>query len=164
MLKIIDQVIDFSFVNKMLEDTYCKYYGRPAKEPEMMLRILLLQYFYNLSDEKVIEEISLNLAYMWFVGINPEDELPHPSLLAKFRVHKLKDITLDDIIKEVVTQCVEKGIIKSTGISIDATHTHANTIKKTPERLLKYLARKIIKSLDEEHGFIPEDINTDIPD
>lgn len=164
MLKIIDKVIDFSFVNNMLEETYCKYYGRPAKEPEMMLRILLLQYFYNLSDEKVIEEISLNLAYMWFVGINPEDELPHPSLLAKFRVHKLKDITLDDIIKEVVTQCVEKGIIKGTGISIDATHTHANTIKKTPERLLKYLAKKIIKSLEEEHGFIPEDINTDIPD
>ena len=42
---------------------------------------------------QVIEDASLNLAYMYFLDINPEEELPHPSLLAKFRVHKLQDVT-----------------------------------------------------------------------
>ena len=68
-----------------LRSTYCKYYGRPAKEPELMVKLLVLQYLYNLSDVRVIEDASLNLAYMYFLEINPEEELPHPSLLAKFR-------------------------------------------------------------------------------
>ncbi len=112
-----------------------------------MCKLLILQHLYNLSDERVVEEASLNLAYMYFLGLNPEDTLPDKSLLAKFRCHRLQDISLDEIITEVVRQCVEKGIIKGTSVSIDATHVEANTIKKTPERLMKHLARKIVKNI-----------------
>ncbi len=163
-LKLIDSAVDFSFITKLLEKSYNKYYGRPAKDPEMMTKLLVLQYLYNLSDEKVIEEASLNIAYMWFLGINPEEELPHPSLLSVFRVHRLQDVTLDEIIAEIVRQCVDKGIIKDTGISIDATHTKANTFKATPERVMKRLAKKIFKTYEKESGKLPEDIDTDIPD
>ncbi len=142
ILKIIISVVDFSFINKLLKDSYCKNFGRPAKEPELMCKLLFLQHLYNLSDEKVIEEANLNLAFMYFLGINPEDELPDKSLLSKFRTLRLKESTLDDIITEIVRQCVEKDIIKGTGVSIDATHIEANIIKKTPERLMKHLARK----------------------
>ncbi|MBC3797535.1 hypothetical protein GH807_10810 [Acetobacterium tundrae] len=38
------------------------------------------------------------------------------------------------------------GILNDSSVSIDATHVEANTIKKTPERLMKHLARKIIKT------------------
>lgn len=62
ILKTIDSVVDFSFINDLLEDSYCKNFGRPAKEPEMMCKLLILQYLYNLSDKRVIEEASLNLA------------------------------------------------------------------------------------------------------
>ncbi|KUG02427.1 hypothetical protein ASZ90_020249 [hydrocarbon metagenome] len=44
----------------------------------MMAKLLILQYLYNYSDERVIAETQVNLAYMWFIGINPEDDLPHP--------------------------------------------------------------------------------------
>jgi len=83
ILKIIISVVDFSFINKLLKDSYCKNFGRPAKEPELMCKLLFLQHLYNLSDEKVIEEANLNLAFMYFLGINPEDELPDKSLLSK---------------------------------------------------------------------------------
>ena len=150
ILKNIESVVDFSFINELLAPTYCKNFGRPAKEPEMMCKLLILQHLYNLSDERVIEEANLNLAYMYFLGLNPEDSLPNKSLLAKFRCHRLEDISLDEIITEVVRQCVAKGIIKGTSISIDATHIEANTVKKTPERLMKQLARKIIKTYEDE--------------
>jgi len=163
ILKLINNAVDFSFINRLLEKSYCKYYGRPAKEPEMMAKLLILQYLYNHSDEQIIEQASLNLSYMWFIGINPEDALPDPSLLAKFRTQRLKETTLDDIIQEVVKQCVEKGIIKGTGISIDATHTQANTIKKVPERIMKHLSQNIFKNLEKENGSIPEQIDKSIP-
>ena len=38
ILKQINSAIDLSFVNELLADRYCKNFGRPAKEPEMMLR------------------------------------------------------------------------------------------------------------------------------
>ena len=146
ILKLINSAISLNFVNQLLENSYCKSFGRPAKEPEMMLRILLLQYLYNLSDERVIEELQVNLAYMWFIGINPDDELPHPSLLTKFRTLRLKDISLDDIITEITRQCIDRGIINSeNGIAIDTTHIEANTVKKVPERIMKHLAKKIFK-------------------
>ena len=56
LLKNIDKVVDFSFINKLLEGSYSKHFGRPAKEPEMMAKLLILQYLYNLSDVKVISD------------------------------------------------------------------------------------------------------------
>jgi transposase len=165
-LKLLRDEVDFSFINKMLEKTYCKEYGRPAKEPELMVKILVLQKLYDLSDEKVIENCSLNLAYMYFLGINPEDDLPHPSLLTKFRKSRLEgNLTIDEIIIEIINQCIEKGILqKVSGITIDSTHTEANTKKYRPERVMKQLAKKIFKTVKEENGEIPSEINQEIPD
>ena len=163
-LKLLSDSVDFSFINDYLQDSYCKYHGRPAKEPELMVKLLVLQYLYNLSDRRVIEDASLNIAYMYFLGINPDDALPHPSLLAKFRKHKLEEVTLDEFIKEIVKQCVDKGIIEDTGLTIDTTHSEANTFKMTPERVMKELAKKIFKTVDEEAGEVPNGINQEIPD
>ena len=137
ILKRIESVVDFSFINDLLKEKYCLKFGRPAKEPELMCKLLFLQHLYNLGDRDVIEQARLNLAYMYFLGINPEDELPERSLLSKF-------------ITEIVRQCVDKKIIKGTSVSIDATHIEANTIKKTPERLMKHLARKIVNTYKTE--------------
>jgi len=157
ILKQIDSAIDLSFVNELLADRYCKNFGRPAKEPEMMLRIQILKYLYNLSDEQLIQDLSVNLAYKWFVGLNPEDPLPETSLLTKFRTQRLKDISMDAIITEIVRQCVERDIIKSSnGIVIDTTHIEANTIKKVPERIMKQLARNIFKAMGQEQYEIPD--------
>lgn len=164
ILKLIDQAVDFSFVNELLADSYCKNNGRPAKEPEMLMKLLFLQYLLNLSDVRVIQESTFNIVYLWFLGLNPEDKLPDASLLAKFRTQRLKEFSLDDIITEIVRQCVANGLIKGDGISIDTTHIEANTIKKIPERIMKHLVKKIYKSFEVDGGTIPEEINTNIPD
>ncbi len=156
ILKRINSAINLNFVNNALKDKYCSNFGRPAKEPEMMLRILIIQYLYNLSDEQVIDEINVNLAFMEFIGIEPEEDAPCSSLLSIFRTTKLDDVTLDIIITEIVRQCVEKGIIKEDdGIAIDSTHIEANTIKKVPERIMKHLAKKIFAEMEEEPHDIP---------
>ncbi|MFA6930169.1 MAG: IS1182 family transposase [Lentisphaeria bacterium] len=163
ILKQIKNAVDFSFINELLKDTYCQNFGRPAKEPELMCKLLFLQHIYDLSDEKVIEEASFNLTYLYFLDVNPEDTLPERSLLSKFRKLKLGEQMLDEIIIEIVRQCVEKGILKKESVSIDATHVEANTIKKTPERLMKHLARKIIKSYQEERKESLENL-PEVPD
>ena len=165
LLKRISNAVDFSFINELLADSYCANFGRPAKEPELMAKLCILERLYNLSDVKVIEEANCNLAHLWFLGLNPDDPLPDPSLLAKFRTQRLKDISLDDILSEIVRQCVEKGIIKGTTLAVDATHTEANCKKQVPERVMKHLAAKIFAALKADHnGKLPEEINAFIPD
>ena len=38
-----------SFINKLMEKSYCNHFGRSAKEPEMMMKLLFPEYLYNLS-------------------------------------------------------------------------------------------------------------------
>lgn len=157
ILKLINSAISLSFINEMLESSYCKHFGRPAKEPEMMLKLLIIQNLYNLSDERLMADVRVNMAYLWFIGLNPDDPLPHPSLLAKFRTLRLKDIQMDEIMTQVVRQSVERGIIKSdNGASIDTTHILANTRKAVPERIMKQLAKKIFKSMEKTDYEIPD--------
>lgn len=67
-----------------------------------MCKLLFLQHLYNLSDEKVIEEAELNIAYLYFLGVNPEDMLPDKSLLSKLRTQRLNESTLDEIMTEII--------------------------------------------------------------
>ena len=163
LLKRIASAVDFSFINELVADSYCATFGRPAKEPELMAKLCILERLYNLSDVKVIEEANCNLAYLWFLGLNPDDPLPDPSLLAKFRTQRLKDISLDEILTEIVRQCVDKGIIKGTTLAVDATHTEANCKKQVAERIMRHLAAKIFAALEADHGGkLPEGTDTNI--
>ena len=149
----IDSEISLSFVNDLLADKYNKTFGRPAWNPEVMVRIGILQKLFDLSDEEVIDSIAVDLAFGYFCHLSLMDELPHPSTLCKFRKMRLEDDFLDDIMTEIVRQMVDKGIIKEeSGIIIDSTHIHANTTKKLPERLMEYLAKKIFREEAQKKG------------
>ena len=50
ILRKIDNMIDFSFVYDMVKDTYCPDNGRPGEDPELMVRMLLIGYLYDLSE------------------------------------------------------------------------------------------------------------------
>ena len=50
LLRKIKENIDFSFVNPMLRKQYCENFGRPAKEPEMMFKLLFLKKLYSRSN------------------------------------------------------------------------------------------------------------------
>ncbi|WP_445165007.1 transposase [Neobacillus cucumis] len=48
--------------------------------PELLFRLLFLQFLYSLSDERVIEDSKYNLAYKWFLGLN--QKIPFQMLLS----------------------------------------------------------------------------------
>src|SRR5690606_6336684 len=121
-----------SFIYDLVKSSYCEHYGRPANEPERLLRLLIIQVLYNLSDERVTQEAQVNLAYKWFVGVNPEDKLPDASQLSRFRNHRLGANQVDQVLTSIVQQCIEQGLIKSNTIIVDATHTSSFAAKQKP--------------------------------
>ena len=146
LLRKIKENIDFSFVNPMLSQSYCKYYGRPAKEPEMMFKLMFLKKLYDLSDEKLIQNGNHDMAYKFFLGLDPEDKLIDSSLLTKFRKTRIKnDDILNEMLKETLRQAIEKGLIKSNTIIVDATHTKSKSKPETPTQILRRVSKELRK-------------------
>ena len=147
-LRKLKENVDFSFVNKLVEKEYSQKLGRPAKEPEMMYKLLFLQTKDLLSDREVIERAKTDMSYKYFLGLNPEDEVPNYSLLSIFRNTKIKDEKiLEEMLRETVKQAIEKGIIKSNSIIVDAAHTVSKSHKKTPTQILRELSKNLRKEI-----------------
>ena len=58
--------------------------GRPSIPPEQLLRALLLQVLYTVRSERLLmEELNYNLLFRWFVGLNMDDPVWHPTRLPR---------------------------------------------------------------------------------
>lgn len=96
LLRKIKENIDFSFVNPMLRKQYCESFGRPEKEPEMMFKLMFLKKIYDLSDEKLISSAQTDMAYKYFLDLDPEAKMIDPSLLTKFRKTRITEDILEE--------------------------------------------------------------------
>ena len=147
LLRKIKENIDFSFVNSMLKESYCEHFGRPAKEPEMMFKLMFLKKLYDLSDEALIQNTGVNMAYKYFLGMNPEEKPINSSLMTKFRQTRLTEAMLEEMVAETISQALEKGLIKSQMIIVDATHTKTAAKQETPTQVLRKLTKTLRKEI-----------------
>ena len=147
MLRRLKENIDFSFVNPMLRKQYCEAFGRPAKEPEMMFKLLFLKKLYDLSDERLISSAQTDMAYKYFLGLSPEDQMIDPSLLTKFRKTRITEDILEELLKETIRQAIEKGLVKSGTIIVDATHVEAAVRAKSVPQILRELTKGMRKEI-----------------
>ncbi len=147
LLRRIKENIDFSFVNPMLKKQYCEHYGRPAKEPEMMFKLLFLKKLYDLSDERLISTAQTDMAYKYFLDMEPEDKMIDSSLLTKFRKTRITEDILEEMLRETIAQAIEKGLIKNGTIIVDSTHTTANARPKSVTQVLRELSKQLRKEI-----------------
>ena len=84
----------------------------------------------------------------------PGEEVINPSSLTKFRKLRLKDTDLLKLlISKTVTIAIEKGIIRSKSIIVDATHSLSGSNPYSVPGVLRErskLLRKAVYALDEE--------------
>lgn len=124
LLRKINDLIDFSFIYDELLNKYCTNNGRMAESPVRMFKYLLLKTIYTISDVDVVERSRYDMSFKYFLDMNPEDGVIDPSSLTKFRKLRLKDTDLLNLlINKTVAIAIEKGIIRSKSIIVDATHT-----------------------------------------
>ena len=112
LLRKINQVVDFSFTGQILKDRYNPDIGRPAEDPEFMLRLCLLQYIYRDSDRQVVENARLNLAYKYFLGLAVDGEVPDYTSISYFRIQRLGEEKFQSVLEQVIRQCIDKGLVK----------------------------------------------------
>ena len=153
LLRQINQVVDFSFTGRILKDRYNVNIGRPAEDPEFMLRLCLLQYIYNDSDRQVVENARLNLAYKYFLGLAVDAEVPDYTTISYFRAQRLGEEKFRSVLEQIVRQCIDKGLVKGNRQIIDSTPVIANIssssltglVRKCRENALKTIAKQDTK-------------------
>lgn len=153
LLRKINDLIDFSFIYNELVNKYCSNNGRNAESPIRMFKYLLLKTIYDISDVDVVERSRFDMSFKFFLEMRPEEDVINSSSLTKFRKLRLKDTDLLNLlIGKTVSIAIEKGIIRSKSIIVDATHSLSRSNPLSPIEVLKERAkqlRKVIYSADE---------------
>ena len=137
ILRQINRDVDFSFIDELVDCTYSEDTGRPAADPELMVRILLLGYMYALSERKLFEELNMHAAYRWFCGLGFSDKVPDRSTLNRLRNHRwARDGIFEKILKHIVEQCVKAGLVSGKHLAVDGTQVRANASIKSLEPIV----------------------------
>lgn len=154
LLRKINDLIDFSFIQEELVNKYCLNNGRNAESPIRMFKYLLLKTIFTISDVDVVERSGYDMSFKYFLEMTPEEATINPSSLTKFRKLRLKDADLLNLlIEKTVAIAIEKGIVKSKSIIVDATHTVSKSNPFSAIQVLKErskLLRKAVYSIDQD--------------
>ena len=161
-LRDLDRLMDFSFVYDKVESLY-SHTGRRSVDPVVVVKMMLLGYLYGIDSERRLEqEVQVNIAYRWFLGIDLDEQVPDHSTFSQLRRRKFNGTTLfDDIFEEVVRLCIDKGLITGKLLLTDSTHVRANarndlyetvTVADEPSAYIKRLNKRAV-----EEGLLAED-------
>ena len=117
--RLADQALD------RLNPTFCQLYpegGRPSIPPEQLLLALLLQAIYGIRSERMlIEQVDYNLLFRWFVGLNPDDPVWHPTTFTKNRDRLLNEELMAKFLELLLAAPEVKPLLSSEHFSVDGT-------------------------------------------
>ncbi len=162
-LRDLDRIIDFNFVYDKVEHMYSNT-GRPSVDPVVLVKMLLIGYLYGIESKRKLEqEIQVNIAYRWFLGIEFDEPVPDHSTISQLRCRKFGGSTLfQDIFDEIVHKCMEEGLVSGKLLLTDSTHIRANAdntkreiieVPDTPSEYMQKLDREAY-----ETGLIKEPV------
>jgi IS5 family transposase len=95
--------------------------GRPPFDPLLMLKALLLQQWYGLSDADLEEALNDRLSFRKFVGLALEGPAPDHTTLCRFRNRLAAEGLAGKLFAEFERQLEQRGLILKRGTMIDAS-------------------------------------------
>ena len=105
--------------------------GERPIDPGVMLRGLMLQKWFNLSDPQLEEQLKDRISFRRFVGLSQQDPTPDETTFVKFR-RRLREAKLDEAMFQAVLGHVEsQGLLVKSGTIVDATIVEQSRGHKT---------------------------------
>ena len=146
-LRRLKAAVDFNSLRPLVAQCYSHDMGRGAIDPIRLLKLLLLQFHYGLSDEGVIRQAQVNVAFRFFLDLPIEAALPEPSLLSQFRT-RLGAERFQQVFHEIVRQARSAGLVKDRLRLKDATHVLANIAVPTTLSLMAQTREQLLKAAE----------------
>ncbi len=136
LLRVIKRTIDFSFIYDKVKDLYSPI-GRRSVDPVLLIKMLLIGYWYGIPSERKLEqEVKLNLAYRWFLGLDLAEPVPDHSTISQNRRRRFKNSLLfQEIFDTIISRCVAAGLVNGEVIVTDSTHIKASASRQRVEKI-----------------------------
>ena len=120
-LKRIGALLDWAALEGIVGRLHQSSHGAPSYPPLVMLKAMLLQQWYGLSDPQTEEALSDRLSFRSFCGFALHDRVPDHSTIQRFR-NALGAAGLDrQVFAAVNRQLDGRGLILRQGTLLDAT-------------------------------------------
>jgi transposase len=157
ILRKIDRYIDFSFIDDLVRDLYCHNNGRPAVDPKVLFKMLLLGYLFGIrSERQIVREVQVNIAYRWFLGYSLSDKIIDASTISQNRIRRFKDTDIfQKVFDNIVLKAIEQKLVSGKVLYTDSTHLKANANKR------KFIEQEVEKSIKDYVEDLDKDIDED---
>ena len=125
--KLVDEI--FRATGEEFDGLYAKT-GRPSIPPERLLRALLLQIFYSVRSERLLmEQLSYNLLFRWFVGMEMDEPVWNHAVFSKNRERLLNQEVARAFFARVLAQA--KPQLSDEHFTVDGTLIEAWASQKS---------------------------------
>lgn len=172
LLRKIAGVLDTSVIRQETAKLYSNR-GRPAVDPVVLFKMLLVSYLFGIrSERRVVQEIQVNVAYRWFLGLKLTDPVPHHSTISQNRRRRFLEANVEwKLFVHVVKQAVESGFIDGSTLFTDSTHIKANAnkhsivskkVQDVPLEAVERAVQQHLIAMDEERGLLTDDTEEDL--
>lgn len=130
VLETITQEVDFSAAEQRVAETY-RSGGRPACRVGVLLRIMILQHLYGLSDPQVEAQINDRLSFQKFVQLDASEAVPDETTICRFRQRLIECGLHEQLLELLNVQLEARGYIVKRTTLVDATIVESS--RKRPE-------------------------------
>ncbi|HUU27174.1 MAG TPA: transposase [archaeon] len=149
---------------KNLESKYASYFsdrGRPAKDCNLVIGLLLLKHMTGFSDEAMVELVNENPYMQAFCGLKKfaTKLLLDPSTLSKNR-KRLGSKYFAELEQETYQVLIQRKIIKTKGLMIDATVFPEHVRYPTDTGLLNEARQWVVKQIKMIGGSLGAKVRT----
>jgi len=156
LLRKVEKAVDFEEIYPMVEKYYCEDNGRPAVDPVVLVKIVLIWHLFGIrSLRQTLKEIAVNLAYRWFLGFGFDTPIPHFATVSYAFATRFPSEVSEGIFAWILEAAVGKGYVKAETAFIDGTHVKASANKNKKR---KEQAKATARIYDEQ---LREEINAD---
>ena len=140
----VKELIEWEKLNKILQSKLKRNKnaaGNPPYSELLLFKILLLETWFNLSDEKVEEAINDRISFIKFLELSLESSTPDHSTISRFRNSLIKSDLDKELFCEINRQLETKGILVKSGIIVDATIVSSS---RRPKKIIE-IAEEFVK-------------------
>ena len=119
-LERIDEVVDWKKLARLVNGIYAAPLGRPSYPPVVMVKIMVLQQWYDASDEAMEEALWDRVSFKRFVGLALEDDVPDHSTISRFRKEVSERGLAGRLFKELTRQLDKRGLLVKQGTLLES--------------------------------------------
>lgn len=120
VLETITREVDFTAAEERITATY-RQGGRPACRVGVLLRVMILQHLYGLSDPQAEEQLKDRLSFQKFVQLDAHEAVPDETTICRFRQRFIECRLHEELLGLLNTQLEARGYIVKRVALVDAT-------------------------------------------